>query len=121
LENLGLLRSPTGRLQLYGKVSGRLPVVSDEYLTTDNAGTYSGLSLVPAGFQTSPPWCGVLVATLVWSGRALDFFDMNHRRRSQLLAAAQDLGIESALQLTDSAKKRQAAHRRLARTATAKA
>jgi hypothetical protein len=46
------------------------------------------------------------VATLVWAGRALDYFDLNHRRRTQLRTAARDLGIESALQLTPQAMRR---------------
>ena len=77
----------------------------DEYLATDESGELTGLMLAP-GERSSGAWRGVLVATLVWAGRALDYFDLSHRRRSQLRAAARDLGIESALQLTPDALRR---------------
>ena len=77
----------------------------DEYLATDDSGQFSGLMLSPKD-KSSGAWRCVLVATLVWAGRALDYFDMAHRRRIQLRTAARDLGVESALQLTPRALRR---------------
>jgi hypothetical protein len=86
----------------------------DEYLASDAAGEFSGLMLAPREGNRGA-WRGVLVATLIWAGRALDYFDMSHRRRTQLRTAARDLGIESALQLSPQAMRRLDDHHRAVR------
>ncbi len=60
-------------------------------------------------------WTSILAATLVWAGRAIDFMDKNHSRRSELRRAASQLGIRSDLQLSASALERQAKGRADAR------
>jgi len=83
----------------------------DEYLATDASSTFVGLAFAPKE-KSSTAWRGVLVATLVWAGRALDYFDTTHRRRTQLRTAARDLGVQSALQLTPQALTRLDEHPR---------
>jgi hypothetical protein len=85
----------------------------DEYLTTGESSGFSGLTLSPKQ-QGSGAWRVVLVGTLVWAGRALDYFDTAHRRRTQIRTAARDLGIESALQLAPQALGRLDERRRAA-------
>lgn len=78
----------------------------DDYLDTNDAGHLTGMRLDPNQPERLP-WRGIAVSSLVWAGRAVDFFDEANRRRSQLRHAATSLGIESALQLTEPARRRQ--------------
>lgn len=43
----------------------------------------------------------LLVASLVWAGRAVDYFDSGHSRRSELRSAARAIGINSELVPSD--------------------
>ena len=78
----------------------------DDYLDTNDAGELTGMRLDPNQPERLP-WRGIVVSSMVWAGRAVDFFDEAHTRRSQLRSAAKSLGIESALQLTEVARRRQ--------------
>jgi len=72
----------------------------DEYLQEDAQGV---LHLVPEGQRRrdAAAWTSILCSSLVWAGRAVDYFDDHHRRRSELRRVARDLGISSELQLSD--------------------
>jgi hypothetical protein len=83
----------------------------DDYLEPNEDGELGAMRLDPKP-TASAAWRGLLVSSLVWSGRAVDYFDQDHRRRSQLRAAARELGIESALQLSPAVGRRQRAARR---------
>lgn len=52
----------------------------------------------------------LLAASLVWSGRALDFFDRGRPRRNALRVRAGRLGIPDVLRLSESAWLRQLGH-----------
>lgn len=60
---------------------------------------------VPRGDILRP----LLAQALVWAGRAVDFFDPTHIRRSELRAAARTLGIPAELHPTQRVRDRQAA------------
>jgi hypothetical protein len=68
----------------------------------------------PPGFaiRTTPkqpdqsPWAFFMAACLVWAGRAVDFSDKDHRRRSQLRTAARRLAITPELQPSQAARDR---------------
>jgi hypothetical protein len=83
----------------------------DDYVEPNEEGELGAMRLDPKP-TGSAAWRGLLVCSLVWAGRAVDYFDQDHRRRSQLRAAARELGIESALQLSLAAGRRQRAARR---------
>lgn len=78
----------------------------DDYLDTNDEGELTGMRLDPIQPERLA-WRGIVVSSLVWAGRAVDFFDEESRRRIELRAAARSLGIESALQLTEVAQRRQ--------------
>jgi hypothetical protein len=48
-------------------------------------------------------WLFTVAASLVWAGRAIDYFDKENRRRSDLRRAAKTLQIPSELHLSDEA------------------
>lgn len=52
-------------------------------------------------------WTYFVAASFVWAGRAVDFMDKHHARRSELRAAARVLGIASELQLSPRAVMRE--------------
>lgn len=82
-------------------------VVVDCYLEPNDSAL--GLALrVDPNEPNAACWTSILVASLVWAGRAVDYMDKEHVRRSELRDAARQLGIRSDLQLSASAVKRQA-------------
>ena len=54
----------------------------------------------------------MLAASLVWAGRAIDYLDKDHVRRSELRAAAASLGIASEFKLSEAAVLREAVARK---------
>jgi hypothetical protein len=69
----------------------------------------TGLALrVEPDVPNAACWTGILAASLVWAGRAVDDMDKTHARRSELRPATTTLGIRSDLQLRPSAVTRQA-------------
>jgi len=82
-------------------------LVIDEYLQATDTGP--GLALRTAPVEPNgATWTNVLAAALVWAGRAIDYLDKDHVRRSELRAAAASLGITSELQLSEAAVLREA-------------
>ena len=77
----------------------------DEYLQPDASGNFVGLR-ISAKERDAAPWRGLLVAALLWAGRAVDYFDMSHVRRSELRAVARELGIAGELHPTPGARLR---------------
>jgi hypothetical protein len=82
-------------------------VVVDSYLRLTVAPPGLGLAAQPEE-PNAAAWTHILASSLVWAGRAIDYMDKAHHRRSELRAAARELGITSELQLSDVAVKRQA-------------
>lgn len=75
-------------------------LVIDDYLQATDTGL--ALRSVPVE-PNGATWTNLLAASLVWAGRAIDYLDKNHVRRSELRAAAASLGITSELQLSAAA------------------
>jgi hypothetical protein len=74
----------------------------DFYLADDATVPFTGYRLRDEPEQPKAgPYLAMLAASLIWSGRAMDYLDKNHPRRSQLRDAARRLGIESELQPSD--------------------
>lgn len=89
----------------------------DQYLSLSEEGTNIAAFHMQPKPQESGAWRGLLTASLIWSGRAVDFFDGAHKRRSALRRAAQDLGVVEVLHLSDRAQARQAKFQQQARRA----
>ena len=81
-------------------------LVADQYLSALDRDPWVALRM-EADQPDPATWTFFVPVTLVWAGRAVDFFDGTRRRRSQLRAAARELKVESALQLSDAAVLRQ--------------
>jgi hypothetical protein len=84
-------------------------IAADQYLT-EAPETPLGVTLRLEPRQSvgeaNAMWAFFIAAGLVWAGRAVDFFDKRHLRRSELRTLASSLGIESALQPSETATKR---------------
>jgi hypothetical protein len=88
----------------------------DQYLSLSDDGTdFAAFHREPRA-QESGAWRGLLTSSLIWSGRALDFFDGAHTRRSVLRRVAKELGTPDVLRLSAKAQGRQQNARRAART-----
>lgn len=57
-------------------------------------------------------WSHMVAASLVWAGRALDYFDRDKERRSFLRRMAREVGVPETLQPSDSYRRRIAEDRR---------
>jgi hypothetical protein len=82
-------------------------LVIDDYLQATDAGPGVALRTEPVE-PNGATWTNMLAASLVWAGRAIDYLDKDHVRRSELRAAAATLGITSELQLSETAVLREA-------------
>lgn len=51
--------------------------------------------------RSEEPWLYLLAASLIWAGRALDFFDETRSRRDYLRSMAREVGVAQHLQLSD--------------------
>jgi hypothetical protein len=60
----------------------------------------------PASTDETDTWTYFVTAALVWAGRAIDYFDKHHVRRSELREVARKLGTTSELHLSDEARAR---------------
>lgn len=85
--------------------------LSDRYL---EAGADGRLTLKPdAGVAHDQlVWTPILCSSLVWAGRAVDFFDQTKARRSELRAVAKAIGIESELKPSSAYRARIARQRK---------
>jgi hypothetical protein len=71
----------------------------DFYLLDDSTVPFAGFRLRDEPQQPKgAPYLAMLAASVIWSGRAIDYLDKRRPRRSQLRAAARTLGINSELQ-----------------------
>lgn len=61
------------------------------------------LRAAPSEEPNAKSWAFITVSSLVWAGRAVDYLDQRSPRRSELRAAARDLGIQAELKLTPEA------------------
>ncbi len=82
-------------------------LVIDDYLQATDTGPGLALHTHPVE-PNAATWTNVLASALVWAGRAIDYLDKDHVRRSELRAAAAALGITSELQLSQAAVLREA-------------
>jgi len=89
----------------------------DQYLSLSEDGSDLAAFHMQPKSQESGAWRGMLTACLIWSGRAVDFFDGEHKRRSALRRAAQDLGVVEVMHLSAKAQARQAKFKQQARRA----
>ena len=78
----------------------------DQYLVASEDGSAIASFLTNSKPEQSAPWRAMLANSLVWSGRAVDYFDQRHARRSQLRQAATRLGIPEVLELSAKARAR---------------
>ena len=91
--------------RLMSHLSHASGLVADQYLTWTDEAPHLKLRMKAQQPDTAV-WTFFVPASLVWAGRAVDYFDDVRRRRSQLRRAARELGIRSALQLSDDARRR---------------
>lgn len=85
------------------------PTVSviDEYLVQREEGAWPPIGLsYHSKTEDWNLWLFFLAASLVWSGRAFDFYDRSHKRRNELRRAARALEIPPKLNLSDAAWQR---------------
>ena len=81
----------------------------DFYLQEDETVPIAGIRLrQEPEQQKAAPYLAFLAASLIWCGRAIEYLNKAHPRRTQLRAAARELGITSELQPSspDIARKR---------------
>lgn len=71
----------------------------------------------PRESRTEDGWMYLTAASLIWAGRALDYFDRDHHRRSLLRRAAREIGCAETLQLSDYYHRRAAKARQARRSA----
>lgn len=91
------------------------PTLSVADLWTDPPTSEDGPERLRTTLREGPgsdTWTFLVAASLIWSGRALDYFDRDHRRRSFLRATAREMGIPDALQLSDRYRRRISGARR---------
>jgi hypothetical protein len=76
-----------------------------DYYLSERADAPWGVALHQSPAQHPPalPYAGFTTAALIWSGRAVDYLDKTHKRRSELRKAAKHIGITSELQPTPEA------------------
>lgn|GEM_PF-486696 len=97
--------SPGGKeAYLYYRVmsmeSHASPTVVDEWLEL-TGGTEQKLLLNPvSGARSEESWLYLLAASLIWAGRALDFFDGHRTRRDYLRSMAREVGVVPQLELS---------------------
>lgn len=89
----------------------------DQYLTLSDDGIDFAAFHIQPKEKESGAWRGLLTASLIWSGRAVDYFDGSHQRRSELISAAKTLSVAETLQLTEKARTRQEKFKQAARRA----
>jgi hypothetical protein len=82
-------------------------LVADQYLEEIDHKPGIALRLEPKE-PDGRPWTHLLVASLVWAGRAIEYLDKHHRRRAQLLSTARAIGVAPHLHLSDRAVVREA-------------
>jgi len=92
--------------RMLSSLSHATPMIADQYISAIDG---------PPGFQirASPhespgvAYAYTVAVSLVWAGRAMDFQDKRHHRRSELRAAARRLGVPDVLPPSETAMKRQ--------------
>jgi hypothetical protein len=86
--------------RLMSSMSHPSAFLCDFYLADDgnNPNNLAGFALRDVPDQpVAGPYLAFTVGSLIWSGRAVEYLDKQHPRRSQLRAAAKQLGITSEL------------------------
>ena len=78
------------------------PLVVDQYLDLLDEPPHLALR-VQAKQPEAGTWTFMVVASLVWAGRAMDYLDQDKRRRSELRDAARVLDIPDEFHLTEAA------------------
>jgi hypothetical protein len=83
-------------------------LVVDNYLVPDESdlGVRLRIDPKPATTEEVALWTFHIAASFVWAGRAVDYFDRRHLRRTELRTAAKKLGISSELKLSTAANMR---------------
>jgi len=82
-------------------------MVVDQYLD-ERPDSESGVALLSVAKRSGGEvWLLMVVASMVWSARALDFFIEGRPRRNELRRAAQQLGVAEFFELTPDAKRRE--------------
>lgn len=75
-------------------------MVADQYLRVVDR-TEGPMELVPRpAREVDDGWLHLLAASMVWAGRALDFFDSTRARRDYLRSKANELGVPQELKLS---------------------
>ncbi|MFC7488795.1 DUF5677 domain-containing protein [Knoellia sp. CPCC 206453] len=93
-------------------------LIADQWIDPpDDEGGRHKLRIIPKDGSAIETWSYMVAASLVWSGRALDYFDRGHRRRSFLRTMAREVGAAETLQLSDIYRRRIADANRARRAA----
>ena len=88
--------------RLLSHMSHASVMVVEQYV--DEIDSSPGVALRVEPKRSDPAiWIWFLATSLVWAGRAVDYFDTKHQRRSELRAAARALGTPSELKLSERA------------------
>ena len=85
-----------------GHLSHASALVADQYLDLLDEPPHLAFR-VQAKQPDSGTWTFLVVASLVWAGRAMDYLEQDKRRRSELRGAARVLGIPDEFHLTEAA------------------
>lgn len=82
--------------------------VVDHFVSMNSDGTVKAIALKPTRSQQNDPDIMLFIAVmcLVYAGRAVDFIEPSHPRRSELRRAARSIGIPPELSLTPEAHQR---------------
>lgn len=75
-------------------------LVADQWLSAPEGVDGPVLLNPKQRMRSEEPWLYLLAASLIWAGRALDFFDETHSRRSYLRTMANEIGVAQELKLS---------------------
>lgn len=92
-------------------------LIADQWIDGPSGdGRTPSLRTRPRESRTEDSWMYLTAASLVWAGRALDYFDREHIRRSLLRRAAREIGCAETLQLSEHYRQRVRRARRIRRS-----
>ena len=83
-------------------------LVADQWFAPAREGSTARATLLVRPHELESPWTPVVASSLVWAGRAFDYFDGSHARRSLLRSTARALGIPEELKESPESQKRRA-------------